>query len=159
MINARNALEFTLAKMPEVNPKKIFAAGHSSAGTAALLFAAHEPRLAGCIAYAPCIDLEKNFPGWQVRLLSSQMDGLADFVTQSSPSTHVSRIRCPTLLFHAEDDAGCDIADTRSFAEKLQAQGTETKLVTVASGGHYDSMIEQGIPAGIEFIREKTGLR
>ncbi len=45
LINARNALEYTLAKVPEVNAKQLFSVGHSSAGTLALLFAEHEPRL------------------------------------------------------------------------------------------------------------------
>ena len=39
LVNARNALEFVLARVPEVDPKRIYAAGHSSAGTLALLFA------------------------------------------------------------------------------------------------------------------------
>ena len=62
LINARNALEYTLANVPEVNRKQLFSAGHSSAGTLALLFAEHEPRLAGCVAYAPAIDLKNRFP-------------------------------------------------------------------------------------------------
>ena len=41
-------------------PAQIYAAGHSSAATHALLFAAHEPRLAGVIAYAPAADVPKR---------------------------------------------------------------------------------------------------
>lgn len=157
VVNARNALEFVLAKLPEVNPRQIFAAGHSSAGTAALLFAAHEPRLAGCIAYAPCTDLESRFPGIQVRIFSAELNGLPDFLCQSSPLTHVGRIRCPTFLFHAEDDSVCEIAETQRFQALLQAQGTPTRFLSVPTGEHYDSMIEQGIPAGIAFIKERIG--
>jgi dienelactone hydrolase len=157
MVNARNALEFALAKVPEVNPKQIYTAGHSSAGTAALLFAAHEPRIAGCIAYAPCTDVVGWFPGIQVRMLSSEYQGLPDFLHRSSPLTHIERIKCPTLLFHAEDDSVVEIAQTRSFADKLTGQGTEVKLSTVPSGDHYDSMINQGIPGAIEWIKEKRG--
>ena len=58
VVNGRNALEFVLAKMPMVNRDRIYSAGHSSAGTLSLLLAAHEPRLKGCIAYAPAADVE-----------------------------------------------------------------------------------------------------
>src|SRR5262245_14545591 len=56
LVNGRNALEYLLAKVPEVDPARIYTAGHSSAASHALLFAAHEPRLAGAMAYAPAPD-------------------------------------------------------------------------------------------------------
>jgi dienelactone hydrolase len=154
LVNARNALEYALTKVPEVNPAKIYAAGHSSAGTHALLFAAHEPRLAGVIAYAPACDVPKWF-GSRLWMMSKLLPGSADFITQSSPSTHMGRIKCPTYLFHAEDDTICELAETQAFADKLQRQGTDTKLVTVPTGDHYDSMIQQGIPAAIDWLKAR----
>lgn len=156
LVNARNALEYTLAKVPEVNPKQIFSAGHSSAGTTALLFAAHEPRLAGCIAYAPCIDIPNRFPGFLVRAFSGQLPGLADFMAQSSPKTHESRINCPILLFHAEDDSNVPVSESKECAQRLKGLGKDVTLVTVPTGDHYDSMIDEGIPHGIEWITTHT---
>jgi dipeptidyl aminopeptidase/acylaminoacyl peptidase len=158
LVNGRNALEYVLAKMPEVDPARIYAAGHSSAATQALLLAAHEPRLAGVIAYAPATNLPKRM-GPQMPLFRFVLPGVVDFVTQSSPSTHVAAIKKPVFLFHAEDDSNCPIADTRAFADKLKAQGTDVKLVTVATGDHYDSMIDEGIPAAIEWLRERQAIR
>lgn len=155
LVNARNALEYVLAKVPEVNPKQIYAAGHSSAATHALLFAAHEPRLAGVIAYAPAVDLPKWF-GPRLRVFSFFLPGVADFITQSSPSTHIERLKCPTFLFQAEDDSVCELADTKSFADRLKAQGTDVTLVTVPTGDHYDAMIDEGIPGGIGWLREQA---
>jgi dienelactone hydrolase len=151
LVNARNALEFALTKVPEINPTRIYSAGHSSAGTHALLFAAHEPRLAGVIAYAPATDLPKWF-GPRLRVLSFVLPDLVDFVTQSSPSTHAAQIKCPTFLFHAEDDQTCEIAESRAFAQTLKAQGTDATLATVPTGDHYDSMIDQGIPQAIQWL-------
>jgi dipeptidyl aminopeptidase/acylaminoacyl peptidase len=71
----------------------------------------------------------------------------------------VASLKKPTFLFHAEDDSNCPIADTRAFAEKLKAQGTDVKLVTAASGEHYDSMINEGIPAAIEWLRERKAVK
>lgn len=154
LVNARNALEYVLAKVPEVNPKKIHSAGHSSAGTMSLLFAEHEPRLAGCIAYAPCTDVPAFITG--VRALSFTHPGIADFVVQSSPNTHESRLNCPVFLFHAEDDGNVDVEETEEFATRLQQKGRDVTLKIVPTGDHYDSMIDEGIPAAIQWLKTKT---
>lgn len=161
LVNARNALEYVLSRVPEVNPRQIYSAGHSSAGTTALLFAEHEPRLAGCVAYAPCSDVQERIsgemPGFVMRLQEAEMPGLTDFVVQSSPRTHESRLNCPVLLFHAEDDSNIPASETKQFAARLQALGKNVTLKTVPTGDHYDSMIEEGIPAGIEWIKSRAG--
>ncbi|MFN0021234.1 MAG: alpha/beta hydrolase family protein [Pirellulaceae bacterium] len=154
LVNARNALEYVLAKVPEVNPKQIYSAGHSSAGTMSLLFAEHEPRLAGCIAFAPCTDVPAFIT--EARALSFSHEGIADFVVQSSPNTHESRLNCPVFLFHAMDDTNVSVLETGDFAERLRQAGKEVKSITVLSGGHYDSMIKQGIPEAIEWLKTKT---
>ena len=51
LANARTALEFALAKVPKLDAKRIYVAGHSSAATLALLFASHEPRIKACAAW------------------------------------------------------------------------------------------------------------
>jgi dipeptidyl aminopeptidase/acylaminoacyl peptidase len=154
LVNARNALEFVLEKVPEVNPQKIYAAGHSSAATHALLFAEHEPRLAGVVAYAPAVNLPKRF-GFFLRALATEMPEVVDFAAQSSPHTHRERLKCPTFLFHAEDDSTCPIAETRALADQLKQQGTDVTLETVKSGDHYESMIGEGIPAAIRWLSTK----
>jgi dipeptidyl aminopeptidase/acylaminoacyl peptidase len=158
LVNARNALEYVLAKIPEVDPARIYAAGHSSAATHALLFAEHEPRLAGVIAYAPASDLPKWFAN-RLQVVRFVLPGSVDFVTQSSPSTHRQRLKCPTFLFHAEDDTTCEIGQTRQFAEQLKEQGTDVTLVTVATGEHYDSMINEGIPAAINWLKQRGAIK
>jgi dienelactone hydrolase len=154
LVNGRNALEYALTKVPEVNPAKIYSAGHSSAGTAALLLAAHEPRLAGCVAYAPCSDVEHFQPPFLVRMLAKEYKGLVDFLCQSSPTTHAANIKCPVFLFSAEDDDTVEIKTTRDFERLLKKHNNDVTLQTVPSGGHYDPMIEQGIPAGIAWIKQ-----
>ena len=155
LVNARNAIEFLLQRIPEVDPQRIYASGHSSAATHALLLAEHEPRLAGVIAFAPAVDLPKWFEP-RLPIFRWLLPGVTDFVTQSSPSTHRERLKCPTLLFHAEDDSVCDIADTQTFAEQLRAQGTDVTLITVATGDHYESMVNEGVPAGVRWLEEKA---
>ena len=163
LVNARNALEYVLARVPEVNPRQIYAAGHSSAGTMALLLATHEPRLAGCVAYAPCSDVEDRLkgemPGFLHRAREMDLPGLTDFIVKSSPRTHESRLNCPVFVFHADDDSNVPAHESRQFTERLKALGKDVTLKTVPSGDHYESMIEEGIPAGIEWIKSRTGMK
>jgi dienelactone hydrolase len=158
LANARAALEFVLVRLPQVNPTRIFAAGHSSAGTLALLFAEHEPRLKGCIAYAPCSDVESHL-GVMLRLLaaSNQFPGIVDFAKRSSPGTHVTRIKCPVFLFWAADDQVVAPAELQRFAAEIGKVRPDVTSRTVGSGGHYDAMIDPGIPQAIQWLRGLPG--
>lgn len=152
IINGRNALEFALAKLPEVDPSQFYTAGHSSAGTVSLLLAAHDKRIAGCIAYAPCSNVEL----FLAELLEQPsagllLPGVKNFTHRTNPLNHASRLTCPLFLFHAADDQVTPIANSRSFA---QVVGTSDKeFMQVPNGGHYQPMVDQGIPAAIDRIK------
>jgi dienelactone hydrolase len=153
LVNARIALDFLSAKVPQVDPERIATAGHSSAGTAAILVAENEPRIKACIAYAPCIDLNQRFSFAQ-KLLVRSFPGGSNFLTKYNPMTRLDSLGCPLFLFHAEDDSNVPCKPNRKIAEKLQAQGRRVTFVTVPSGDHYDSMINEGIPAGMAWLAE-----
>jgi dienelactone hydrolase len=156
VVNARNALEFAIAKLPQVDPRRIYSAGHSSAGVLSLLFAAHEPRLAGCIAYAPAADVELRL-GEAVNEfgVGQLLPGVGDFVRQSSPKTHAAHIECPVFLFHARDDSNEPFTTSEAFAEQLKGLGKDVTLKLVPTGDHYDSMVREGIPAAIAWLRSR----
>jgi dienelactone hydrolase len=158
LANARIALEFVLDKLPQVDPQRIFAAGHSSAGTLALLFAEHEPRLKGCIAYAPAVDIESHLSMiTRIPLLRGQLPGIVDFAKRSSPKTHVAQLTCPLFLFWAFDDplAGGDVLT--QFSGELTRLGHGPTIKTVATGGHYEPMVNPGISLAIEWLRSLPG--
>ncbi|MBS0263888.1 MAG: dienelactone hydrolase family protein [Planctomycetes bacterium] len=158
LANARTALDFVLARLPQVNPKRIFAAGHSSAGTLALLFAAHEPRLKGCIAYAPQTDIAAGF-GFLLGLMvkTEKFPGLVDFVHQSSPLTHVGRIQCPVFLFWAADDSVIDPEGLQKFANELSNRRPDVTVRTVPTGDHFEPMINPGMGQAIEWMKSLPG--
>jgi dienelactone hydrolase len=155
LINAHIALEFVLQRVPQVDPGKIYVAGHSSAATAAMLFAEHEPAIHGCVVYAPAINLAKRFGPEAVKLLHDH--GFDDLVVRHAPMNHEAKLSCPILLFHARDDGNLPVADTEASAQRLKALGKSVTLVIVPSGGHYDSMINEGIPCGIAWLQELAG--
>ncbi|MGC1274647.1 MAG: prolyl oligopeptidase family serine peptidase [Planctomycetaceae bacterium] len=159
IVNTRNAFEFALAKLPMVDPQKIYTAGHSSAGTLALLAAEHESRLAGAIAYAPAADVESRLKelAEAPMLVTAIFPKVKEFVTQSSPTTHAAILKQPVFLFHAKDDGNVPFADTQRFADRLRENGTDVTLETVETGDHYDPMISDGIPRAIEWISDRSG--
>src|SRR5262249_55038981 len=114
LANARVALDFLLARVPAIDPNRVYIAGHSSAGTLALLVAEHDPRIKACVAYAPCTDVEARLHGVSLSLENSQ-PGYKDFLHNSSPRTHAAKLKCPLFLFHAEDDHNVSIRESKAF--------------------------------------------
>ena len=153
LFDVRIALDYAKKRVPRINLEKIFIAGHSSAATLALQAIVSENDLAGCIAYAPCTDLERHFNDGLAEL-NQYAPGFADFVKRSSPINLAANIRKPLFLFHAEDDTTIDRAQIDKFrANSPNGKGT-LRFVSVKSGGHYDSMIHKGIPAGIKWLKQ-----
>ena len=156
LVNARNALEYVLAKMPEVDPGRIYAVGHSSAATLAVLFAEHEPRLRACVAFAPVTDLDKRL-GQEAEMVSRLLPNGESFLVKASPITHAASLECPLFLFHATDDTVVYTSQSYGLSNKLRDLGADVKLVTPPFGDHYDAMIEEGIPGAIRWLQERGG--
>ncbi|MEX2561106.1 MAG: prolyl oligopeptidase family serine peptidase, partial [Pirellulales bacterium] len=155
LVNARIAMEYVLNKVPEVDPERIYAAGHSSAATHALLFAAHEPRIKGCVAFAPAVDVPTSLlPVTSNPGILQVMPGIQDFAVQSSPHTHEARLNCPVLLFCAQDDSQAVVQGSSAMATRLRQQGKPVELIVTPSGGHHQSMIGVGIPKAIEWFKK-----
>lgn len=156
-VNARIALEFALAKIPAVDPKRIVVAGHSSAGTLSMLCAAHEPRLAAAIAYCPCTDVPTRLTEFVAQVNGNPMfPDITNFVQKSSPRTHAPQVQCPVFLFHAIDDTNCPYAESVQFQALLKASSKDVTLSEPpAFGDHYQPMIDEGIPRAIVWLRSR----
>lgn len=160
LVNARNALEFALAKLPQVDPARIFSAGHSSAAVLALLFGEHEPRLKACLAYAPASDVEQRLADVTRDPRAERLlPGVGSFARRSSPRTHMAEMKCPVFMFHAVNDSNEPIGTSTRFANDLQKLGKKAWLEMGPRGDHYDSMIQEGIPKGIAWMKALPGER
>jgi dienelactone hydrolase len=151
LANARAAISYVLAQVPEVDPERLYAAGHSSAATVALDLVAADHRFKGCCAYAPACDVEARWAD-NIGDMERVVHGVRDFAAYVSPQRHINDFQCPLLVFHADDDGNVATADNRAFVDALRSAGKRIEFVRVAAGGHYDSMIAKGIPRGIEFF-------
>lgn len=155
LINQKSALDYALEKVSLINADKIYVAGHSSAASHALLVAANEPRVKGVIAYAPATDIE-TFLGENLEILDKYVSGLKEFIARSSPINNTEKIKVPVFLFHAKDDSTVPIKMTEDFAEKLKKTNPDITFIKVEKGEHYFSMVNQGIPKAIEWLKNKA---
>jgi len=153
LLNARTALDYIAARVPQIDPKRIYTAGHSSAGTLSLLVAEHDPRVRGCITYAPSCDLKARL-GIRLDSLDGIFPGYRDFIHRSSPQTGINSLNCPVFLFSARDDNNVPTTEVQAFAKALSAHNPHVTFKQVPTGDHYFSMIEQGIPAGIRWLKQ-----
>jgi dienelactone hydrolase len=153
LVNAHNALEYVLAKVPQVDPERIYAAGHTSAGRLALLFAENEPRLKGCAALACRIDVRSLVPPEAIEAFQGTIPGMIAFFTRFNPWTQQTRLRCPVFLFCALDDPTVSANEVRDFAEWLQRAGKSVTLVAEPARDHLQAILKVGIPRAITWLK------
>jgi dienelactone hydrolase len=152
LLNARVALEFATTRVPAIDPKRVFAVGHSSAATLALLVAENEPRAAACVAFAPAVDLAIQYPPQAQKQIVGALPAAAGLFAQLNPRSGEMKIQCPVFLFYADDDARF-AGQVRDLAERLLAAGKTVTAEHVPQGGHYQSMIQEGIPRAINWLK------
>jgi len=152
LVNARVALEFATTRVPAIDPKRNYAVGHSSAATLALLVAENERRVAACVAFAPAVDPAIQYsPAIQKPLVAAFPPAAALF-TELNPRSGEAKIACPVFLFYADDDARF-AGQVRDLGGRLGAAGKAVTVEHVARGGHYESMIREGIPRAIQWLK------
>jgi dipeptidyl aminopeptidase/acylaminoacyl peptidase len=153
VLNARAAMNYAVETLG-ADPKRLYVAGHSSAGTLALQVAASDPRVAGCIAYAPCSDIP-TFLGENLAPLSKALPEVGRYVARSSPHARAADLKCPVFLFQAADDGVIPPRTTRNFAELVRRTNPRVTYEEVPSGNHYDSMINEGIPRAVAWLKKQ----
>ncbi len=153
LVNARNAIEFTLKKLLQVDPARLYTAGHSSAATISLLVAENEPRIAACVAYNPRVDLGKHLASPADRQwLKAHVNGWEAYIKEYDPRKNESKLKCPVFLFHTLDDTVVPPTESRDMASRLRAAGKSVTLVLGTKGDHHDPMMEYGIPRAIDWL-------
>ena len=142
--------------VPDVDPKRLYSAGHSSAGRISLLLAESDPRIAACIAYAPVTDPERRadeIAAEASQYQEAQLPGFREFLKNTSPLRRIDQLHCPLFLFHAADDSLISVTESEAFAETLKKTNPRVTFERVATGDHYDSMVEKGVPKGVQWLR------
>ena len=144
-------LAYIKQEMPQVDPRRIAAVGHSSAGTLALLAAESNPEIKACVAFAPCTDVTE-FHRDNFAVLETVIPTVRKFCSDYSPINHVDRLQCPIFFFQADDDSVTPVAGAVRFVDAAKEKQKLIELVRVPTGEHYESMIDQGIPRAIRWL-------
>jgi len=152
--NAQDALRYALARVPNIDPNRIYVAGHSSAATVALYVASHEPRIAACAAYAPGLNVREHIGDEMVSYLSQELPLYDSFIEGVSATQSCCNMKCPVFLFQADDDKTVSPTQAMQYAEQLKRGKVDVTFETVMTGGHYDSMINEGVPRAIEWFKK-----
>lgn len=151
--DGRDAIEAGVKRFPEA-AENIVAVGHSSAGTIALSLAAEDKRVKRCIAFAPVTDVIAHIGPDRSRALS-RLSNLQEIILRNSPSSLEAKLQKPVFLFSAQDDQTVSNASVMAFAQRIKAAGAASTFVSVPSGGHYDSMLQQGVPQAIAWLNKQ----
>jgi dipeptidyl aminopeptidase/acylaminoacyl peptidase len=150
--NEQAAVAYSLRTYPQIDTHRLYVAGHSSAGTMALLAAENDPRIAACVAYAPVGDLASRYSQSDIDKFSSVIPNCQDVLSEASPLTNASRLHCPVFIFHADDDDTVLTSNVSTFMNELHKTNDRIYYASVPTGGHYYSMRNQGIPEGIYWL-------
>ncbi len=153
--NGEAALDVALKAFPTIDGRRIYAAGHSSAATLALLLAARDERIKAVAAFAPVTDLVSLFP-LRARLeLDRALPGYGEFLAASSPITYASTLAAkPVFLFHARDDETVKPEQSERLFAAMSPRHRASRRVVVESGGHSEAMIHDGIPGAIAWFAQ-----
>ena len=150
--DGKAAIDWALENIPGIDPERLYAVGHSSAGTLSLQLAQQDPRIQACVSFMPVVDTHAYH---EEKDLFSDFElgapGYTELTKKLNPATHASLLKCPTLLFSAKDDPRYE--DLVAFHEVLKESNPQVSFESVKSGGHYDPMISDGIPAAIRWFK------
>lgn len=152
--NGAFAIDYISEKIPQVDTNRLYSAGHSSAGTVSLLLAQYDARISACIAFAPGLNVERHLGEDLIWAFSQSARDYRNFARRISPALHVDRLTRPLFLFQAEDDDVVSLEEARAFAAEVGRLNSKASFTLVKSGGHYNAMIEQGIPRAIRWLKE-----
>ena len=77
------------------------------------------------------------------------------FLVRSSPVTHAANLHCPLFLFHSREDQVAPISNSQRLVEILRERESPVpvEFKSIGRGDHYQPMIDEGIPAGIAWMK------
>ena len=157
--NAARAVDFAKRRLPEINQGRLYTAGHSSAGSAALC-AAELPDIRGAVAYCPVPDLSAWFDRGMLDELDRALPGEREFIKTISPVVRVDSLKGKdVMLFTAADDEVVGANTVRTLADALQRSGVRVEFIEAKKGGHYKAMLAEGVPAGVSWLQRKQTAR
>jgi dipeptidyl aminopeptidase/acylaminoacyl peptidase len=139
-----------LARLPYVDPNRLYVAGHSAGGTLALLAALTSPRFRAAAAFSGSPD-QVSFVRGQMELVPFNPSDQKEYQMRS-PLAFARSFKCPTRLYHGDEEWGFR-PSSKKTAEKARAAGLDVEAVSVP-GDHFTS-VPEAMRRAIAFFRQK----
>lgn len=143
------ALDY-LSKLPEVDPKNVYVAGHSSAASLTLRVSQVSDIPRAVAAFSPVTDWTEFFKE-RIEDLSEES---RKYLKDASAMTHAAQTKCPVLLTHGTKDTIAPVSHSELMAGKLREFKKHCEFVRVPEGDHYYTMLKVGIPLSLAFFSE-----
>jgi dienelactone hydrolase len=153
--DALAALEY-LAALPEVDPQRLFATGHSVGGTAVMLLAELTPKLRGAMACGGIPDMQTLFKhGFEPNVLQVPFDALDEKEGDlRSPARHAGDLKCPLLLcYGADPEDRISFKQAQAFKRNAAEVGKEVRVETFLATDHMTSFAP-ALNRCLEFFEE-----
>ena len=108
------------------------------------------------VAYAPVVDVEARVDAARQEPAPHAPPGRPLHAALAPAPAEVEALSCRSYLFHARDDRFVPVEETEAFAERLRSMDKPVTLgKLVDDGDHYESMIRQGIPRGVAWLKAR----
>jgi dienelactone hydrolase len=150
--NLKTVKELALNLFPFITRHQLFLAGYDSGASHVLVAGAHVKGFKAIAALSPYTDLTAYFKQGATVPDTSLYPNFDQFLSDYDPLQYCDVLITPTLLFQAEDDASWPWRTTELYAKRLRKSNAHMKWIHVPSGGHYDAVLEHGIPATISWF-------
>ncbi len=151
LANFAYARAYVRTYIHEAERVPLITVGHSSASVVALLAAESGSRVGACVVFGTVPNLLHGLGANRVQL-QAELPGLGEFLERYSPDNHLKELHCPLFVFHAEDDQVAPINRVEGFVEGARPFSSNLTFERVATGGHSDAMLRDGIPLAIQWV-------
>jgi dipeptidyl aminopeptidase/acylaminoacyl peptidase len=149
--------DFLLAKLPNLDPKRMAAAGGSYGGYMAAWVAGHTDRFAALINHAGVNDFITQFGADITSFGFSNVLGGRPWenpegMQRNNPTTYARNFRTPMLIIHGEKDYRVPYDQGLQAFTAAQMQGVASRLVTFPDEGHWVLQSQNSVAWQREFF-------
>jgi dienelactone hydrolase len=150
-----------LAKIPGVDPSRIFLAGHSAGGTLTLLAIEASQRFRAAASFDGSPDQQLLYngsaskPGAHREVVFDPKN--ASELQMRSPLAYARSVKTPVRLYYSDEASIFMKLPSRRFVELARAQGVDA--ATIGVSGTHMSHVTQAMPQSIAFFRQILGAK